>query len=373
MSIAVQLAGSYTPASYDAGVTAPDLPPQSTDPPFAGLTPEAVLDALEAVGLRGDGRLLQLNSYENRVFQVYLETGDVVVAKFYRPGRWSDAQILEEHSFTAELVAHEVPVVGFKTLLVHVPSRHPTRVTGRPSTLAHTCGHRYSVSERRSGRAPELEHAQTLEWIGRFIGRMHAVGRTRAFAHRGKLDIATFGSGPRDFLLEHEWVSPQVLPDWLRAVNTALDQVREAFESRPESRTLRLHGDCHPGNILWSEAGPHFVDLDDAITGPAIQDLWMLLSGDHASMTGQIATVLSGYENFTDFDRRELRLIEPLRTLRLIHHSAWLARRWSDPAFPLAFPWFEGPAYWSQQTIQLNEQIEAMRDQSVSSALTRLT
>ncbi len=343
-------------------MSAPANPQHDNETPFADLTPEAVLDALDSLGLFGDGRLIQLNSYENRVFQVYLESGDVVVPKFYRPGRWSDAQILEEHSFSAELAAAEIPVVSPLALHVGARLRHPVALSGEPATLAHSRGQRYSVSPRRSGRAPELEDGNTLEWIGRFIGRMHAVGSARAFVHRGRLDTGTYGRAPRDFLLERDWVAPEVLPGWRAAIDTALGEVQRAFDSLPELRTLRLHGDCHPGNILWSDAGPHFVDLDDALTGPAVQDLWMLLSGDRATMTRQLGAVLSGYEDFMEFDWRELRLVEPLRTLRMIHHSAWIARRWNDPAFPVAFPWFEGSAYWGQQTTQLHEQIDAMRE-----------
>jgi Ser/Thr protein kinase RdoA (MazF antagonist) len=334
---------------------------------YADLTPQQVLDALDAVGLRGDGRILQLNSYENRVFQVFLEDGSAVVPKFYRPGRWSDAQILEEHSFSAELAAAEIPVVSPLTLAARPSPRHPVALAGEPATLAHSMGQRYSVSPRRSGRAPELEDPATLEWIGRFIARMHAVGATRAFAHRTRLDTDTYGRQPREDLLASEWLPPVVLPRWRAAVDTALAEVQRSFDSLPELRTLRLHGDCHPGNILWSDGGPHFVDLDDALTGPAVQDLWMLLSGDRASMTRQLGAVLSGYEDFMEFDWRELRLIEPLRTLRMIHHSAWIGRRWSDPAFPLAFPWFNGAAYWEQQATQLNEQIEAMREPPLGS------
>ena len=339
-----------------------DALPPANETPFANLTPEAVLDALDAVGLHGDGRMIQLNSYENRVFQVYLEGGGVVVPKFYRPGRWSDAQILEEHTFSAELAAQEIPVVAPLVLAVEQPSRHPVALSGDPATLAHSVGQRYSVSPRRSGRAPELEDPSTLEWIGRFIGRLHAVGATREFEHRWRLDIQTFGFGPRDFLLANDWVPPEALSAWHAAMDGALGEVQRAFDSLPALRMLRLHGDCHPGNILWSDAGPHFVDLDDALTGPAMQDLWMLLSGDQASMTRQLAAVLAGYEAFMDFDWRELRLVEPLRTLRLIHHSAWLARRWNDPAFPVAFPWFGGAAYWQQQAQVLNEQVAAMQD-----------
>ena len=330
----------------------------SSDRPFADLTPEAVLDALDVVGLRGDGRLIQLNSYENRVFQVFLEGAEVVVPKFYRPGRWTDDQILEEHAFSAELAAAEIPVVAPLELTLAAHPRHAVTLAGDPPTLAHSLGQRYSVSPRRSGRAPELDDPATLEWIGRF----HAVGAGRAFAHRGRIDAQTYGIAPRDDLLASGRVPPDALPRWRSAVDTALDQVQHAFASLPDLRTLRLHGDCHPGNILWSDAGPHFVDLDDALTGPAVQDLWMLLSGDRASMTRQLAAVLSGYEDFMEFDWRELRLVEPLRTLCMIHHSAWIARRWNDPAFPVAFPWFDGAAYWLQQATQIGEQIEAMAE-----------
>ncbi len=334
-----------------------------------------MLDALDAVGLRGDGRLLQLNSYENRVFQVYLEAPDaapsqpaeVVVAKFYRPGRWSDAQILEEHAFALELAAAEVPVVPPRVLAAVPDGRLVPRLAGEPPTLAAAAGHRWSVSDRRAGRSPEPDDDDTLERIGRFIGRLHAVGVRRPFEHRGALDVHSFGRAPRDFLLAGGWLPDEALPGWRRAVDAALGEIERAFDAVSGLRTLRLHGDCHRGNILWSDDGPHFVDLDDAVTGPAVQDLWMLLSGGRAAMTRQLGAVLAGYEDFMEFDARELRLVEPLRTLRLIHHSAWLARRWRDPAFPIAFPWFAGAAYWQQQTTLLGEQLEAMREPPLGS------
>ena len=321
---------------------------------YAHLTPPAVLDALDAVGLRGDGRLLQLNSYENRVFQVFLEDGRVVVAKFYRPARWSDAQILEEHAFALELAAREIPVVP--PMQLDVP--------GGPSTLAETTiegdRHRFSVSERRAGRGPELDDTDTLRWLGRFIGRVHEVGATRLFAHRRRLDPGTFGVAARELLLEHQLIPPAQLPAWRSACDAALALVQRRFEEAASVRTLRVHGDCHPGNVLWRHEGPHVVDLDDACNGPAMQDLWMLLSGDAAAQSAQLRALLAGYRQFMPFDERELLLIEPLRTLRMIHHSAWIAERWADPAFPAAFPWFGTAAYWSQQTTHLREQTEAM-------------
>ena len=334
--------------------------------PYAGLHPDTVLDALDGVGLRGDGRLIQLNSYENRVFQVFLEDGRVVVTKFYRPGRWSDEQIAEEHAFAAELAAHEIPVAAAWPMKVEADRERGVSVNASAPTLARIetplGAYRFSVSERLGGRAPELEDMATLEWIGRFIGRMHAVGATAQFKHRQTLDVATFGTNARDWLLEHEIVTPETATVWRQVVDAALDAVHEAFDKAGPLRTIRLHGDCHLGNVLWTSDGPHFVDLDDAVMGPATQDLWMLLSGDRAAMTRQLSAVLDGYESFMDFDWRELSLVEPLRTLRMLHHSAWIARRWNDPAFPPAFPWFASPAYWAEQTTRLREQIVAMAE-----------
>ena len=338
----------------------------SSETPYAGLAPDVVLDALDAVGLRADGRLLQLNSYENRVFQVFLEDGSAVVAKFYRPARWTDAQILEEHGFARELAAAEVPVAAPLTLSVDAQSLHAARAKLIGPTLAAfdtpSGPYRFAVSPRQAGRAPELEDPAVLEWIGRFVGRLHAVGAAGAFSHRQHLDVATFGTGARDALLALDIIPLDAMSPWRAMVDAALVSVERAFAQCSPLRTLRLHGDCHPGNILWSPAGPHFVDLDDTLTGPAVQDLWMLLSGDRSEMTRQLVAVLDGYEQFMDFDWRELRLVEALRTLRMIHHSAWIAKRWNDPAFPVAFPWFESPAYWAEQTTRLREQIEAMAE-----------
>ncbi|MBT9459086.1 MAG: serine/threonine protein kinase [Burkholderiaceae bacterium] len=329
------------------------------DAGFAELTPDRMLDALEAVGLRCDGRMLQLNSYENRVIQVHLEDGPVAVAKFYRPARWTDAQILEEHQFALELAAAEVPMVAPWTL--QPPTVEGMHLVGEPATLAVSGAQRFSVSPRCGGRAPELDDPDTLTWIGRFIARLHLVGRQRPFEHRVSWLDAQPAIDARDWLMAHDSVPPEMQAKWLDLVNRAIDAITAAYAAVPELRTLRLHGDCHPGNILWTpDRGPHFVDLDDACTGPAIQDLWMLLSGDEVAARQQLAWVLEGYETFCDFDRRELRLIEPLRTVRMIHHSAWLAKRWNDPAFPLAFPWFGSPNYWHDLVAKLDEQLDAM-------------
>jgi len=338
--------------------------------PYADLTPGVVLDALDGVGLRGDGRLIQLNSYENRVFQVFLESGRVVVAKFYRPGRWSDAQILEEHAFSIELAAAEIPVGAPLPLSVDADSPHADGVTMAGPTLAvvdvPSGDYRFGVAERLAGRAPELEDPEVLRWLGRYIGRMHAVGAAGSFRERLTIDVATYGETSRSFLLEQRLVSDDVAGRWATLADEALAICRRAFEATTP-RQLRLHGDCHPGNVLWTDAGPHFVDLDDAVTGPAVQDLWMLLSGDRGARTRQLLDVLDGYEAFMDFDWRELRLVEPLRTLRMLHHSAWIARRWSDPAFPIAFPWFASPAYWADQCTRLGEQLEAMAEPPLGS------
>jgi Ser/Thr protein kinase RdoA (MazF antagonist) len=320
--------------------------PDPATPPYASLTPDRILDALDSVGLRGDGRLLALNSYENRVYLVNLEDAPPVVAKFYRPLRWTDAQIEEEHAFVAELAEREIPAIA--------PLVREAR------TLHRFEGFRFAVYPKCGGRTPELDDPATLEWMGRFIGRLHAIGAIAPFAARPTLDIATFGDEPRAFLLAHDFVPPDLLEAYRTVSAMALAGVRHCFARAGEVKSLRLHGDCHAGNVLWTPDGPHFVDFDDARMGPAVQDLWMLLSGDRAAMTRQLSDVLAGYESFHDFDPRELHLVEALRTLRLIHYAAWIARRWDDPAFPAAFPWFNTPRYWQDRILELREQIAAM-------------
>ena len=325
---------------------------ETSTTPFAALTPDSLLDALESVGLRPDGRLLALNSYENRVYQVFMEEGAPLVVKFYRAGRWSDAAILEEHAFSAELAERELPVVA------------PLSLCGK--TL-HTHGDlRFAAFPRQSGRAPEFDSGQILEWMGRFIGRIHAVGALKQFVERPEINIQTFGEEPRDFLLSSGFLPPDLADVYFGVVEQALDGVRNCFARAGKVATLRLHGDCHVGNVLWVEGedrsggGPWFVDFDDARMGPAVQDLWMLLSGERADQIRQLADVLAGYEDFYEFDSRELYLIEALRTLRLIHYSGWLGRRWDDPAFLAAFPWFNSPRYWQDRILELREQIALM-------------
>ena len=327
------------------------MPPMQNSP-YSELDPDAVLDALEHIGMRCDGRLLTLNSYENRVFQVGMEDGPPLVAKFYRAARWSDEAILEEHGYSALLAEREIPVVP------------PLNITG--STLHSHQGYRYALFNKQGGRAPELDRPETLQWMGRFIARIHAVGALDAYQHRPTLDINSFGIEPSEFLLAHDFIPGELREVYRGVVAHALDGVRRCFDRAGAVRTLRLHGDCHVGNVLWTEQGPHFVDFDDSRMGPAIQDLWMLLSGDRAEQTRQFADLLIGYEDFYDFDTREMYLLEGLRTLRLIHYSAWIARRWDDAAFKVAFPWFDSQRYWQDRILELREQISLMDEPPLS-------
>jgi Ser/Thr protein kinase RdoA (MazF antagonist) len=293
------------------------------DHPYAALTPDCVLNALESVGLISDGRMLALNSYENRVYQIGMEAGAPLVAKFYRPARWTDAAILEEHAFVHELAEREIPVVP------------ALEIAGK--TLHEFNGFRFAVFPKHGGRAPELDDRDTLEWMGRFLGRIHAIGALKPFRHRPALNIETFGVAPRDYLLAHNFIPTELDAAYRSVVDLALENVRHCFARAGEANKLRLHGDCHAGNVLWTDDGPHFVDFDDSRMGPAVQDLWMLLSG-------------------------ELHLVEALRTLRLIHYAAWLAQRWDDPAFKQAFPWFNTQRYWQDRILELREQVALMQE-----------
>ncbi|MCA0175396.1 MAG: serine/threonine protein kinase [Proteobacteria bacterium] len=331
-----------------------------TDPspsPYALLTPDHVLDALDALGFAPDGRLLQLNSYENRVWQAHTDGGEVVVAKFYRPGRWSDAQIAEEHAFALALAEAEVPVVA--------PLALPATAHAPAGTLARwpvgELAFRVAVSPRRVGQAANLEDPEVLRRLGHLMGRVHAVGRRQPFAHRRPINVQTLGWQPREALLQSPWLHPATDGGWPAASAAALELAEAAFARHGPIAPLRLHGDAHAGNLLWREdSGPHLVDLDDCASGPAVQDLWMLLPGEQGAVDAALAHLLAGYRTFAEFDERELALIEPLRTLRLIHHSAWIAARWDDPAFPPAFPWFEEPHYWARQAQVLRKQVGRM-------------
>lgn len=327
--------------------------PETNPHPYDALTPDVVLNAVDSVGYVTDGRQLALNSFENRVYQVGIEDAEPLVAKFYRPGRWSLAALQEEHDFTHDLAQHEIPVVA--------PLRDDA---GR--SLFEFAGFHFALYPRRGGRTPDLEDPESLFWVGRFIGRIHALGATRPFRQRPTLDVQSFGWQSYRYLQDTGFIPTDLRPAYTTLVEDVLQQVEQAFARAGEVAQIRLHGDCHPGNLLWTDAGPHFVDFDDARMGPAVQDLWMLLSGERLEMVTQVDEVLSGYTEFMDFNARELQLIEPLRTLRMIHYSAWLAQRWDDPTFPMNFPWFGEPRYWEEQILALREQAALMNEPPVS-------
>jgi Ser/Thr protein kinase RdoA (MazF antagonist) len=325
------------------------MEPAAFTHPYQHLTPELILRALESQSFACDGRLLALNSYENRVYQIGIEDRPPVVAKFYRPGRWSRQAILEEHAFAIELAEQEIPVVA-------------PLADDAGATLHEQDGFLFAVYPRCGGRWPELDTRERRNQMGRLLGRIHAVGACKAFRHRARLDIETLGAAARSFILEQDLLPAYLLDAYSSLTHDLLAQAQVLFSAASPLRHIRLHGDCHPGNILWTESGPHFVDLDDCCTGPAIQDLWMLLSGQHDEMRGQLQDLLDGYQTFFEFDPASIILIEALRTLRIMHYSAWIARRWNDPAFPRAFPWFDSPRYWEEHILALREQAAAMDD-----------
>jgi len=319
----------------------------ATTHPYQALTPDLILRALESQGFACDGRLLALNSYENRVYQIGIEDSTPVIAKFYRPGRWSRQAILEEHAFAIELAAQEIPVVA------PLPGSDGDTLHQQDQFL-------FAVYPRCGGRWPELDSRERRQQMGRLLGRMHAVGACKAFRHRARLSVESLGDASRDFILGKDLLPGYLVDAYASLTRDLLLQVRALFEAAGVATLLRLHGDCHPGNILWTERGPHFVDLDDCCTGPAIQDLWMLLSGNADEMRRQLEDLLEGYQTFFDFDHASVILIEALRTLRIMHYAAWVARRWDDPAFPRAFPWFDSPRYWEEHILALREQAAAM-------------
>ncbi|MFN2309087.1 MAG: serine/threonine protein kinase [Gammaproteobacteria bacterium] len=321
----------------------------ASDPVYTDLGPDLILDAIESKGFPTSGHLLALNSYENRVYQIGLEAGGYLVAKFYRPGRWDTAAIQEEHAFAQELAAAELPVVA------------PLEDDHGETLFTHA-GFRFALYPRRGGRWPDLDDPDKLEWLGRLLGRIHALGAVRPFAHRPTLDIDSFGTASYQYLLQGGFIPAYLEPAYRSLAEDLLRTITQAYQAAGPVAQIRLHGDCHPGNILWADAGPLFVDLDDCCMGPPVQDLWMLLSGDVREMGGQMSELVAGYELFQDFDRRELRLIEPLRTLRMLHYAAWLARRWDDPAFPQAFPWFNTDRYWEGHVLALREQAAALQE-----------
>lgn len=314
--------------------------------PYARLDPNVIFDAIESTGVVCTGSLLALNSYENRVYQVGIDDAEPLIAKFYRPHRWSSDAILEEHQFSLELVQHDIPVIA--PLIIN------------DQTLHYHGGFRFALFPRRGGRAFELDNSEQLEWMGRFLGRLHRVSACRSFQHRIQLNAQSYGQDPYQFLIEENFIPDYLKPNFCKTVETVLEKVKSITKGIGQIAQIRLHGDCHGGNVLWSELGPHIVDLDDCLMGPAIQDIWMLLSGEPKQMDEQLTKILQGYCEFHDFNFRERHLIEVLRTLRMLHYSGWLAKRWTDPAFPLNFPWFNTPVYWQNQIINLNEQIELL-------------
>jgi Ser/Thr protein kinase RdoA (MazF antagonist) len=316
--------------------------------PYEKLTPDLVLDAVEACGYLSDARILALNSYENRVYQVGIEAGSPLIAKFYRPERWTNEQIIEEHQFTQALKDLEISVV-------------PPIIDEAGKTLHDYNGFRFALYLRQGGHAPNLDDFDALLSLGRTLGRIHALGKARLFTYRPTLNLQSFARDSYDFLLKNEFI-PASLLNAYKTLGADLISRCEAIFSRVNYTPIRLHGDCHPGNILWREDNPHFVDFDDARNGPAIQDLWMLLSGEREQQTAQLSEVLEGYQEFCDFDFAELPLIEALRTLRIMHYSAWLARRWADPAFPRHFPWFNTERYWAEHILELREQLSALQE-----------
>jgi Ser/Thr protein kinase RdoA (MazF antagonist) len=316
--------------------------------PYANLDPVLILDAVESLGFRCSGGLTPLNSFENRVYQVGIEDEAPIIAKFYRPGRWSDEAIIEEHQFALELRAHDIPVVA------PIESKNG-------ETLHHYTDFRFALFPRQGGRALEVDNMDHLEWMGRFIGRLHAVGACKPFQHRIQLNVTTYGEQPYQFLLENNFIPEELKHNYCATVEDILQKISQRFNTIGDIALIRLHGDCHAGNVLWNDKGPQIVDLDDCLMGPAIQDIWMLLSSTRKQEVDiQLDYILEGYQEFYDFNWREIKLIEALRTLRMIHYSGWLARRWEDPAFPLNFPWFNTARYWQEQLHHLREQADLL-------------
>lgn len=315
--------------------------------PYATLDPNLILDAIESIGFRCTGSLFALNSFENRVYQIGIEDSPPWIAKFYRPNRWRDETILEEHQFALELMEREIPVVA--------PWQSQTQ-----QTLHHYQSFRFALFPRFSGRPLELDRLSQLEWMGRFIGRLHAIGACRPFQHRPPLNIETHGLQPYRYLIDHHFIPDYLKKNYCQTVEILLQKIEKRFQEVGKLQLIRLHGDIHAGNVLWNDLGPHIVDLDDCVMGPAIQDIWMLLSGDEFQMNIQLDAILKGYCEFHDFNFREIQLIEALRALRMLQYSAWIASRWEDPAFPPSFPWFNTAHYWQEQLQDLQEQSDLL-------------
>lgn len=316
---------------------------ENTTTPYANLDPDTILNAIESAGFQCSGSLSALNSFENRVYQIGIEESDPLIAKFYRPNRWSDAAIIEEHQFSLELQNHEIPVIA------------PLLGTNGESLHKHH-EFRFALFPRRGGHALELGDLNQIEWMGRFLGRLHAVGAIKPFHDRLKLVPDNYGEYPHRFLIEKNFIPEELISSYSEIADKVYQQIVKRFNEVGDVTYLRIHGDCHAGNVLWNTAGPHIVDLDDCLYGPAVQDMWMLLTGNHHEAEIQLHHLLHGYQQFHDFNYKELELIEALRALRIIQYSVWLGKRWEDPAFPLNFPWFTTRAYWQEQIHLLREQ-----------------
>lgn len=341
------------------------------DHPFDTLSPDTVIDAVESVGLVSDARILALNSYENRVYQVGLEDREPVVVKFYRPHRWTDEQIQEEHDFTHQLYDLEIPVVPPLRGLWEMGEPGEPEESGESGgssgsggesdeTLHAFAGFRFAVFPRRGGRSPDIDNLDNLRILGRYLGRIHRVGQVSAFRYRRTLSIEGFAEDSAAYLLEQDFIPPELVTAYSTLAQDLISRIHEIFRDVGRIPLLRIHGDCHMGNVLWRNELPHFVDFDDTMMAPAIQDLWMLLNGERDEQLVQLDQLIGGYTEFHDFNPRELVLIEALRTLRLMHYSAWLAKRWNDPAFPKTFTWFNTPRYWSDHILELREQRAAL-------------
>jgi Ser/Thr protein kinase RdoA (MazF antagonist) len=320
---------------------------------YQNLSPDEILNAVEGEGYQCDGRLLALNSYENRVYQIGIEEDKPIIVKFYRPERWNDSAIMEEHEFAWELAESEIPVVA------------PIKNEKGDSLRRHKL-YRFALFPNQGGRAPNLENSSHLEKLGRYLGRIHSVGKSKIFRYRPTLTAESFGQKSCEFLLKNKFIPKDIETAYQSLTDDLIQRIAWCYERAGDSSTLRLHGDCHPGNILWTDDGPHFVDLDDSRNGPAIQDLWMLLSGERIDQIKSLNALLNGYTEFFEFDPRQLHLIEALRTLRMLHYYAWIAKRWTDPAFPRAYPWFNTQRCWEEHILHLREQVSLMDEEPLS-------
>jgi len=304
---------------------------------------------VESQGYVCDGRLLALNSYENRVYQVGIEDDTPIIAKFYRPQRWNTNQLQEEHDFSLELVEHELPVVA-------------PMANSEGATLLSYEGFEFALYPRQGGHAPELDNMDNLLIMGRLLGRLHLIGSQREFQHRPAINKQNYGYDCVEFISQ-KFIPGELKPAYDSLTKDIMLCIEQRLSEAGELDYIRVHGDCHVGNILWRNNNPHLVDLDDARMAPAVQDIWMLLSGERNTQELQLSEILEGYSEFFDFDAKELSVLEVFRTLRIIQYAAWLARRWEDPAFPRTFTWFNTVKYWSEHVLELREQLAALQEQ----------